>query len=197
MTSSIVTAVRDHFNKVTHWQGILAVAFIGITCGSVYYTQSGGDLIDLIDHYAATFVVFNLVIFELITFCYIYGVDRLCKDIKFMLNFEPGYYWTICWRFLTPGMTLLLVLYYYYDVLFGDIGASVGKFPLSWRQFGYVLSFIGLCQLPLVMMYETYHAEGETLKEKFRNAFRPKEDWGPSDKGKLEEYKRYIENSNY
>lgn len=189
MTSSIVTGVRDHFHSVTHWQGILGVAFIGIVCGSMYYTQSGMHLIGLVDHYGATFVVFNLVIFELGTFCYIYGVDRLCKDIKFMLGFEPGYYWTICWRYLTPASTLFLVLYYYYGLFFEDDGNG---FPLGATLFGYFLATLALSHLPLIAMYEIYRADGTNYREKFKNAFRPLPQWGPRDQKLRYEYQQYL-----
>jgi solute carrier family 6 (neurotransmitter transporter, glycine) member 5/9 len=44
-----------------------------------------------------------------------YIVDRICKDIQFMLERKMGIYWRICWKFLTPGLCAFLVGYYYYD----------------------------------------------------------------------------------
>jgi hypothetical protein len=38
-------------------------------------------VLNLVDHYGASFVVVVLAFAELATFSFIYGVDRLCKDI--------------------------------------------------------------------------------------------------------------------
>lgn len=193
MISSITTAIRDHFTTVTHWQAISALAAIGTVFGSMFFTQSGMDLIDLVDNYCATFVIINLAVFELITFCYIYGVERLCKDLKFMLNYNTGYYYRICWRFLTPGLMMLLVLFYYYNLFFPKHTEGADQFPFWADFFGYALSLLSLCHLPIIMLYEARRAEGKTYREKFRNAFRPLPSWGPLDKDLFEEYKQYLE----
>lgn len=118
------------------------------------------NLLSLVDHYGATFIAFNLVIFELGTFCYIYGVDRICKDIEFMLGFRPNLYWRLCWKYLTPGTTAFLVAYYYWDY-----HSDVADYPVGAHIFGIVLTFVGLIQLPAIAAYQVYKAEGATLTE--------------------------------
>lgn len=54
----------------------------------------------LVDFYGCSFVTLILAIIELVTIGWIYGVPRLCMDIKFMLGFNPNLYWRICWRYL-------------------------------------------------------------------------------------------------
>lgn len=114
----------------------------------------------MVDHYGATFIAFNLVIFELGTFCYIYGVERICKDIEFMLGFRPNLYWRICWKYLTPGTTAFLVAYYYWD-----FHSDVAGFPIGAHLFGMLLTFVGLVQLPAIAAYQVYKSEGATLIE--------------------------------
>lgn len=189
MTSCIVTEVKDHFHSVKNWQAALGVAICGVFFGSIYYTQSGLHILDLVDYYGATFVAFNLVIFELITFCYIYGVDRLCLDIKFMLKFRPGFYWRICWRFLTPSLMAFLVLYYYYNMFFND---DDNGFPLIARLVGYFLATSALCHLPIIMIYEIYRSDGETIVEKIKDAFSPLSNWGPRDEKLQLTYQQYL-----
>ena len=48
---------------------------------------------------------------ELITFSWIYGVNRLCKDIEFMLGIKTGVYWRICWGIITP-LTMIAIFIY-------------------------------------------------------------------------------------
>lgn len=39
------------------------------------------------------------------------GVDRLCRDIEFMINVKPGIYWRVCWAFLTPLLMFVILIY--------------------------------------------------------------------------------------
>lgn len=36
--------------------------------------------------------------------CHLYypGLDQLCKDAEAMLGFQPGLYWRVCWKFVSP-----------------------------------------------------------------------------------------------
>ena len=61
------------------------------------------------DYYGASFVAFVLAIAELITFGWIYGVPRFCKDTEFMLGFRPNLYWRLCWRYIVIIFNLILL----------------------------------------------------------------------------------------
>jgi solute carrier family 6 (neurotransmitter transporter, glycine) member 5/9 len=189
MASCIITEIKDHFRSVKNWQAALLVSLFGMCFGSIYYTQSGLSILSLVDHYGATFVAFNLVIFELCTFCYIYGVDRLCLDVQFMLKFRPSFYWRICWRFLTPALTLFLVVYYYNELFTGE---DENNFPFQAKIVGYILATSALCQLPLIMIYEIYKSDGKTLTEKIKKAFSPLSNWGPRDEKLQLTYQQYL-----
>lgn len=39
------------------------------------------------------------------------GVNRICRDIEFMLNRKTGLYWRLCWGLLTPLMLIVILLY--------------------------------------------------------------------------------------
>lgn len=39
------------------------------------------------------------------------GVNRLCRDIEFMISVKPGIYWRVCWAFLTPIMMFTILIY--------------------------------------------------------------------------------------
>ncbi|CAL9691303.1 unnamed protein product [Knipowitschia caucasica] len=48
----------------------------------------------------------------MISVVYIYGIDRFNKDIKFMIGSEPGLYWQITWRFMSPLIILVILVFY-------------------------------------------------------------------------------------
>lgn len=168
MASCIVTEIRDHFKKVKNWQAALGVALCGTLFGSIYYTQSGLHILSLVDYYGATFIAFNLVVFELITFCYIYGVDRICQDIKFMLGFRPNMYWRICWRFLTPTFMTFLLGYYYWNYE-EQKTKNLGKEKQTTEAIvvGWCLATAGLIQLPIIAIYEIWKNDSPTLLKVF------------------------------
>lgn len=42
---------------------------------------------------------------------YILGVDRICRDVEFMIGRNPGIYWRICWGILTPIVMTVILIY--------------------------------------------------------------------------------------
>jgi solute carrier family 6 (neurotransmitter transporter, glycine) member 5/9 len=112
MTSCIMTVIRDKFPHIKCWKIVVCIALIGISVGTVYTTPGGQFLINLLDFYGASFVALILAIIELITVSWIYGIDRLCDDIEFMLNRKTGLYWRLCWKVVTPLMMISIFVYF-------------------------------------------------------------------------------------
>lgn len=194
MTSCLVTEIKDHFHKVTNIQATMVIAIFGTILGSIYYTQSGQHFLLVVDYYGATFIAFNLVIFELGTFCWIYGVERIRKDIQFMLGRNIGLYWRICWKYLTPGLSLFLVGYYYYDFE-NQRNQNLGgkEYPRWAYAVGWTLAFSGLVQLPIIAIYKICTSNAPTLREKIASSFAPLPNWGPSDEKLHHEYNLFLE----
>lgn len=112
MTSTIMTVIRDRFPKIECWKIVIAIAIVGISIGCIYTTPGGQFLINFLDFYGASFVGLILAIIELLTVTWIYGVDRLCLDIEFMLNRKTGIYFVACWKFITPSMMIGIFVYF-------------------------------------------------------------------------------------
>lgn len=124
----------------------------------------------LVDHYGASFTAFILAIGELYAFCYIYGVDRLCRDIEFMLGFRPNFYWRVCWKFLTPGLMTAILVYSLVnlkllmavdeDLKKGIVGVP---YPTIAHIVGYCITCLGLLPLPLFAIYAIRKQNESTL----------------------------------
>lgn len=65
------------------------------------------------DFYGASMIALILGILELYVLGWVYGVDRLCKDIEFMIGHRVGNYWRWCWAFITPSIMTLILIYFY------------------------------------------------------------------------------------
>jgi glucan phosphoethanolaminetransferase (alkaline phosphatase superfamily) len=184
--SGIMTTIQDKYKSIKNWQAAMCVAIYGVISGSIYYTQSGQDILGLVDD-GVTFITFNLAICEIVTLCYIYGVTRIMSDIKFMLGFTPGTYWRICWKFLTP---LFLVALLFYDYTTKMISQTPSEYPFAARIVGYTLSTLALIFLPIILIYECFTSEGSNWCEKIKKAFSPASNWGPANKKLLEKYQQ-------
>lgn len=117
----------------------------------------------LVDYYGASFTAFLLAVAELYTFCYIYSVDRLCKDVEFMLGFYPNLYWRICWKYITPGlMTIILIFSLTTLEPLKDNGKS---YPEIAYFIGRCITCLGLLQLPIFAIYAISKQKQDTLIE--------------------------------
>ena len=121
MTGTVMTIIKDRFPQLKTWKIVLSIAVVCIAVGFCYTTPGGQYLITWLDFYGASFVALILAIVELLTVSWIYGVDRFCKDIEFMLGRKTGAYWRICWGIVTPFMMIGILTY----------------FLLTWKQITY------------------------------------------------------------
>lgn len=112
MTSCIATVFRDYYPTVKYWKVVLVISLIGISIGTIYTTPGGQFIINFIDFYGASFVALIFAIIELLTISWVYGVDRFCADIEFMLGKKTGFYWRICWSLITPAMMIAILVYF-------------------------------------------------------------------------------------
>lgn len=63
----------------------------------------------VIDAYHNCFINGSLILMSILNV--ISGVNRLCRDIEFMINIKPGFYWRICWAILTPFLMIIILIY--------------------------------------------------------------------------------------
>lgn len=111
MSTCLMTAIRDHKPHWPHWKVAAGIATVQFGIGLVYVTPGGQFLIGLVDFFGASFVAFFFAIAQLIAFGWVYGVSRLCRDVEFMLGRKTGWYWRICWGFVTPALMLAIFVY--------------------------------------------------------------------------------------
>ncbi|XP_031631151.1 sodium-dependent nutrient amino acid transporter 1-like [Contarinia nasturtii] len=192
MCSCITTAILDQFPKWKPSIVVLAVAFFGFLIGLLYITPGGQFILNLVDFFGASFIVFILAIAEMVAVCWIYGVDRLCRDAEFMINRNPGRYWRTCWGILTP--LIMIVILIYTLISYKPLKYKDQLYPPTAYAIGWTISAIGLMQLPLWAVYTVIKQNGDTWSEKIRNSFHPNSKWGPVDPVTMEKYQKYIAN---
>lgn len=76
MCSCIITAIQDQFPKWRTSLIVVGVACVGFLIGLVYITPGGQFMLNLVDFFGASFIVFIMAIFELVAVCWIYGMFK-------------------------------------------------------------------------------------------------------------------------
>lgn len=56
-------------------------------------------------------MIFILAVMEVVAIQWVYGVNRFCKDIEFMLGRKTGWYWRICWAGVIPIALIAILIY--------------------------------------------------------------------------------------
>lgn len=192
MASCIMTVVRDFYPNIKCWKIVLVMMIFGISIGCLYTTPGGQFLINLLDFYGASFVALFLAIVEVVTVGWIYGIERFCKDIEFMLGTKTGIYYKICWKFITPGIMISIFVYFIYTwkaIEYNNLEYSSAMHSLGWG-----LSIFAIGQLLAWGCYAFSKRKDSSLKKKICAIFRPNEAWGPVDRkqSKMKFYFRSI-----
>lgn len=68
-------------------------------------------MLELVDYYAASFVVFILATLEITGIFWIYGLENFLDDVEYMLKRRPSAYWRFCWGVITPLLLAVILVY--------------------------------------------------------------------------------------
>ncbi|XP_062556020.1 sodium-dependent nutrient amino acid transporter 1-like isoform X1 [Armigeres subalbatus] len=186
VVTSIITAIRDRCPTLENWKVASVVCVVGFSLSTIYMAPGGLDLLDVFDNYGAKYVTLTFALFELITFGWIYGVDRICRDIQFMLNIETGKFWRICWGFLTPLVVAVILIGCLVDHKPVDV-------PDEYNLVGWCVYILAVIQLPLWAIFAVVSQKQSGLVNKIRNAFKPTKSWGPENYHTRELYNLSLE----
>ncbi|XP_058459188.1 sodium-dependent nutrient amino acid transporter 1-like [Malaya genurostris] len=179
MATTIMTVIRDRFPNLKPSLVAFVIAIAGFGIGIIYTTPGGQFMLNFLDFYGASFVALVLAVFEILTFAWIYGVGRLCRDIEFMLNIKTGLYWRICWAFVTP--VLLVAILFYHILTYQSLTYHGYVFTDGMYAFGWCVFAGGVLQLPAWAVYTFMRRKDPRMLNRVLNCFKPTYDWGPED----------------
>ncbi|XP_070841186.1 sodium-dependent neutral amino acid transporter B(0)AT1-like [Chaetodon trifascialis] len=93
-------------------------ALTGVTCivafiiCLLFAQRSGIYWVTLFDNFAGSIPLLTIGLFEMIAVVYIYGIDRFNKDLEFMIGHKPSIFWQVSWRFISPLIVLVILVFY-------------------------------------------------------------------------------------
>uniref|UniRef100_A0A8C4RH84 Transporter n=1 Tax=Erpetoichthys calabaricus TaxID=27687 RepID=A0A8C4RH84_ERPCA len=166
---SILTAIVDMFphvfQKERRRQLLLGVtSVLSFLVGLLMVTEGGMYIFQLIDHYACNGTCLLFIgIFQSICIGWVYGADRLYKNIEDMIGYRPWPLIKYCWTFFTPIIcigTFIFSLVDYTPLKYNN----VYEYPYWAYVLGWVLSMSSITLVPLWMLLKMTLAKG-TLRE--------------------------------
>ncbi|XP_061886136.1 sodium-dependent neutral amino acid transporter B(0)AT1-like [Entelurus aequoreus] len=93
-------------------------ALTGLTClgafiiSLLFALNSGIYWVALFDNFAGSVPLLTIGFFEMVAVVYVYGIDRFNEDVRFMTGHKPGIFWQVTWRFISPLIVLVILVFY-------------------------------------------------------------------------------------
>lgn len=169
----IVTTLNDHFapqvKKYLKRKEVLVflVCAFSYLCGLPNVTQGGLYFFSLLDHYAAAVSLMYLAFFEVIAITWIYGANRLAKNVEEMNGSRPNIFFIFCWYFVSP--IFIFAIWLFSMAMYTPFQLSDYEYPVWANMLGWVFALMSVLCVPLGMVYAFYKAEGQTVWQRFKN----------------------------
>ncbi|XP_076597705.1 sodium- and chloride-dependent neutral and basic amino acid transporter B(0+)-like [Chaetodon auriga] len=178
----ITTCLCDFLPEVTKSKRALLTI---VTCCITYLlglpcvTRAGIYWVTLMDQFASGLVLLFLALIEVIGIVYIYGGNRLVKDIEMMVGKKSFWFWLFwkaCWFFISPCIIVVVLswsLITFVPPSYGNIQYPDWGLALGWC----ILVFI-IIWIPVIALYKMIRLEGNLWKG-LKSLCSPSEEWHP------------------
>ncbi|XP_034944573.1 sodium-dependent nutrient amino acid transporter 1-like [Chelonus insularis] len=179
LAGGIISILCDQFPQVKYWKVVLGTCLFGLFVGCAYCTPGGQFVLNLVDYYAGSFIVFVFATLEISGIFWIYGLENLLDDVEFMLKRRPTIYWRLCWGVITP--LLLATILVYTIITLQPLTYNKVLYPDSAYAAGWTLFSFGILQLPFWLIYTIISNKEHSVSQMIIKAFQPTKLWGPAD----------------
>ncbi|XP_069372749.1 sodium-dependent neutral amino acid transporter B(0)AT1-like [Paralichthys olivaceus] len=85
---------------------------VGFVISLLFAQNSGFYWVTLFDNFAGSVPLLTIGLIELIAVVHIYGIDRFNEDLEFMIGYKPSIFWQVSWRFISPLIILVILVFY-------------------------------------------------------------------------------------
>ena len=76
-----------------------------------YLLQGGLIIMDIVGTLGGDFIIYLMVVVQTVGRCWIYGLNRLIRDIEFMLGMKLSAYWKLTWAYIIPAVLIFIFCY--------------------------------------------------------------------------------------
>ncbi|XP_017782653.1 PREDICTED: sodium-dependent nutrient amino acid transporter 1-like [Nicrophorus vespilloides] len=157
--------IEDSHMNFRRYRKYILFAFLSVTLiGSVIFVSNGLYMYTVVKYKQSLdyFEVFITFTFTMLV-SWIYGVQKLCDDIHFIIGVQPARYWKICWYFapLVLGIVCLLQI--------KEMSDEMNIYTMI------AVALLG-CPLTVMSIIETFRY---IKRRNLLGLFQPEEHWGP------------------
>lgn len=134
----VVTVIKDAFPGLSKSTAAGLICLAGMLIGMVFTTPGGQPLLELVDYYGGSLLILVMALSEVMALTWVYGREKLMKDLNFMLDCDLGIYWKFCWFYFIPvslSCILAYTLVFYKPVDYADIDLPLGAQLAGWSIF--------------------------------------------------------------
>ncbi|XP_034024659.1 LOW QUALITY PROTEIN: sodium- and chloride-dependent GABA transporter 2-like [Thalassophryne amazonica] len=187
----VMTSITDMFPRIMRRAGrrerfLVLFCLICFFSQLIMITEGGMYVFQLLDYYACNGAcIFFLCVFECLALGWVFGTERICVIIKDMTGLHPNPFFKICWRYLTPLVSL------------GTFICSLIKYqPLTFNRWyvyptwayvlGWVLALSSILCVPGLAVYKLC-TESATLSQRFRVLCQPDRSLSQKEEAELEQ----------
>nr|XP_053649623.1 sodium-dependent nutrient amino acid transporter 1-like [Cherax quadricarinatus] len=181
LINSITTIICDDFPHLKKQIATVSVCTAGFYLGLFYATPQGQFVLELVNHYGGGFIVFVLMIVEIVGVHWVYGVNNFCRDIDFMLGRKTGLFWKISWAFLIP--LLLSVVFIYGQITGKPLAVGSYVFEPLVIGVGICLAVLACLMVPIFFVVEVSRRRDEdtSVWQAVVKTFKTSDEWCPRD----------------
>ncbi|XP_077996327.1 sodium-dependent serotonin transporter-like [Glandiceps talaboti] len=173
---AIITAFCDEFPKTIGKNREIFVGVLICCCylGALSTTTFGGQwIIHLLTEMGSGVSLLVIVFLEAVVISWFYGADRFAEEIKLMLGFKPGIFWTICWRFISPIFLLFIIIMTI--ITWRPLEFQGYIYPTWSIGIGWLMALSSIILIPIYAVYRIIITPG-TFKERVMTSLRPETD---------------------
>ncbi|XP_021360094.1 sodium- and chloride-dependent glycine transporter 2-like isoform X2 [Mizuhopecten yessoensis] len=154
------------------------LAVCGFLLGLAFCTGGGIYLFQLIDWYCAAFSPILFTLMECITISWVYGAERFSRDIEMMLGRPVPTYMRFCWCFLSPVLTLGLLITSFLSYVPPTYGDYV--YPPFASVLGWLFAVMPVVPVVVIGVITLWRSPGETFYQNLKKSLQPSSEWGPA-----------------
>ncbi|KAF7629202.1 hypothetical protein Mgra_00009265 [Meloidogyne graminicola] len=182
VVETIVSSICDLFPerlRRSHRHVLTFTIFTFFVLGIPLCSAAGIYWIILFEHFAVSWPLIIIGFFEIMTVCWIYGVDNFLDNIKWMIGFYPPLYliWKILWKFICPFLLLLLLSLTWTNNY--SIEYNYFVFPQWSIILGWTISLSPIFIIFTTILFYFIRSNG-SFSQRIRELLCPSDDWGPA-----------------
>ncbi|KAL3841981.1 hypothetical protein ACJMK2_020057 [Sinanodonta woodiana] len=194
MVECVMSALADEYptfltsSKRRSFLYRTAIIIICFLLGLPMVCNGGMWLLNLVDYSISGFPLLFVGFLECIAINWIYGFNKFSEDIEMMIGYKPNIYWKICWKYITPLVTVATILFNmikYKEPVLDGTSYSTSGLVVSW--------FISLAPIVIIIGWFLYAfcVEGGAWGL-LKIVIQPKPDWGPANSVDRQRHVRYA-----